>query len=86
MTTSDCSLARKERNEQFLKTLGIAVNSNLPRVESEREAKLRDPKEVAKRAVALYALISVAHQADAKGAVSWLKREGLWEAVTAKER
>lgn len=86
MTTPDPSLARKERNEQFLKTLGVPVNSNLPYVESEREARFREPKEVAKRAVALYAVISVAHQADAEGAVSWLKGEDLWDVVTPKEK
>ena len=86
MSTPDPSLARKERNEQFLKTLGVPVNPTLPRVESETEASLREPKEVAKRAIALYALISVAHQADPEGAVSWLKDEDLWEAVTPKEK
>lgn len=86
MSTPDLSLERKERNEQFLKTLGVPVNPNLLRVESETEAGLREPKEVAKRAVALYALISVAHQADPEGAVSWLNDEDLWEAVTPKEK
>ncbi len=51
MSTADPSLERKERNEHFLKTLGVPVNPDLPRVESETEARLKEPNEVAKRAV-----------------------------------
>jgi hypothetical protein len=86
MSTPDPSLERKERNEQFLKALGVPVNLNLPHVESEKVARLKEPNEVAKRAVALYSLVSVAHLADPQGAISWLKNEGLWEAVTLKEK
>ena len=77
MSLPEVSLERKERNGQFLKTLGVAVNPNLPRVESDTEARFREPKEVAERTVALYVVISVAHEADRETAFSWLKNEGL---------
>lgn len=86
MKTPDSSVQRKENNEQYLKTLGIPVNPHLPHVESENEAKFRNPEEVAKRALVLYALISVAHQADRELAVSWLKNEDLWQSVSPKEK
>ena len=86
MQVPDSSVKRKERNEHYLKTLGVPVNPHLPRVENENEVKLREPKEVAKRAIVLYALVAVAHQADRKRATSWLRSEGLWESVSPKEK
>ena len=64
MNAQNSSLQRKERNEQLLTRLGIPVNPNLPRVESEAETKLRNPQDVAKRAIVLYFVISVAHEAN----------------------
>ena len=48
----------------MLERLAVPVNPNLPRVESDAEARFRDPKEAAKRAIVLYFVISVAHEAD----------------------
>jgi hypothetical protein len=86
MSTQDSSLVRKERNIQLLESLAVPVNPTLPRVESEAEARFRDPKDVAKRAIVLYFVISVAHEADRESALSWLKDEGLWDAVSPKEK
>jgi hypothetical protein len=86
MSTQNSSLQRKERNGQLLASLGIPVNPHLPRVESEAEAKLRNPKEVAKRAIVLYFVISVAHGAHRETASAWLKDEGLWDVVSPKEK
>lgn len=86
MSTQDSSLGRKERNVQLLERLAVPVNPNLPRVESDAEARFRDPKEAAKRAIVLYFVISVAHEADRETALTWLKDEGLWDAVSPKEK
>ena len=85
MSTQDSSLGRKERNVQLLERLAVPVNPNLPRVESDAEARFRDPKEAAKRAIVLYFVISVAHE-DRETALTWLKDEGLWDAVSPKEK
>jgi hypothetical protein len=86
MNTPDSPVKRKERTEGYLTSLGVPVNPHLPLVEGESEVRLREPKEVAKRTIILYALVAVAHQADRKRATSWLKREGLWESVSPKEK
>lgn len=86
MNAPDSSVKRKEGTEGYLKSLSVPVNPHLPRIEGESEVRLREPKEVAKRAVILYALVAVAHRADRKRAVSWLRHEGLWESVSPKEK
>jgi hypothetical protein len=48
--------------------------------------QLRDPKEIAIRAIILDVLVSVAHKNDSRELISWLKRENLWEKVTEKEK
>jgi hypothetical protein len=86
MNTPDSPMKRKERTEGYLKSLGVPINPHLPLVEGETDVRLREPKEVAKRAIILYALVAVAHRADRKRATSWLKHEGLWESVSPKEK
>ena len=86
MNPPDPAVKRKQTNEDYLKSLGVPINPHLPRVEAESEVRLRDPKEVAKRAIVLYAVVAVASQADRKRATLWLKREGLWESVTPHEK
>ena len=86
MNAPDSPAKRKERTEGYLKSLGVPVNPHLPLVEGETAVRFREPKEVAKRAVVLYALVAVAHRADRERATSWLKREGLWESVSPKEK
>jgi hypothetical protein len=86
MSAQNSSLERKERNEGLLRSLRVAVNPGLPQVESDGEAKFRDPKEVARRAIVLYFVISVAHGANRQTASAWLKEEGLWDIVSPKEK
>lgn len=86
MNTQSPSLDRKERNTQLLRGLGVPVNPDLPVVESEAEARFRDPKEVAKRAIVLYFLVSVAHGAHKETASTWLKDQGLWDVVSPQEK
>ena len=77
---------RKLKTEAELQSLGIPVNRYLPLVEAEDEARIQDPKDVAKRAAILYALASIGHGGDRNGTQEYLKSEGLWESVTANER
>ncbi len=77
---------RKARTEAALKELDIPVNPWLPRIEGEENAKIRKPKDVAKRAVVLYALVAVANRVDRDRTVAWLKGEELWNAASPDER
>ncbi len=86
MKTPISPAQRKDSNEQKLKTLGIPINPHLPLVEDENETKFRTAKEVATRAIVLYALVMVAHEVDAQRAAAWLKKEGLWSAVSPNEK
>ena len=43
---------RKLKNEQYLKSLGVAVNENLPCIESSNEVKIKDIDKICKRAIA----------------------------------
>ena len=82
----DSSLERKRITEAYLNTLGIPINPHLPSIEGENKVRLREPKEVAKRAAVLYALVAVAHGVDRRRTSEWLRKEGLWESVSPKEK
>jgi hypothetical protein len=77
---------RKVKTETELQSLGIPINRYLPLVEAEDEARIRDPKDVAKRAAILRALAAVGHGGDRNVIQEFLKSEGLWESVTSNER
>jgi hypothetical protein len=81
----DASVARKEKNEQLLKSLGVPINPNLPRIASETEVRLRTPQDVARRAVVLDAVVLVGYRVNTDS-VGWLKREGLWDYVSPNEK
>jgi hypothetical protein len=76
---------RKERTEAKLKTLGIPINPGLPRVETEEETTIRDPKDVARRAVILYILVGVVFGNDREDSIRFLKEASLWDYVSPKE-
>lgn len=82
----EASIARKLRTEEYLCSLGVPINPNLPRVEDESETNLRPAIEVAKRSIVLYAVSAVGFGASAERASKWLQKEGLWDAVTPKEK
>jgi Domain of unknown function (DUF4272) len=86
MDSSHSSLKRKERTERYLKALGVPVNPHLPRIEDDTDARLREPREVARRAIILYVLVLVAHKVFGESAAERLKEEGLWESVSPKEK
>lgn len=80
------SLRRKDKNEQFLNSIGVPVNKHLPYVEGENVTRLRTPQEVAKRAIVLYVIVLVANGFDNKQFSDWLKKESLWESVSKSEK
>lgn len=53
-------LTRKQRTEQLLKKHNIAINPNLPRIESEEEAKIKSPEEIVRRAVTAFITAQIA--------------------------
>ncbi len=77
---------RKEKTEAFLKTKGVPINPSLPLVESENEARIRSPKEVAKRTIILYCIAGLPHGLDREKTIEWLKKEDLWDDVTPQEK
>jgi len=86
MSKNNPQVLRKEKNEQLLKSLGVPVNQHLPLVESESEAKFRSRQDTARRALVLYIVVLAAHKAIATDPADWLKREGLWDSVSPKEK
>jgi hypothetical protein len=78
---------RKEYSNKFLKQKGVPVLEHLPLVEDYREAKFRNEKEVAKKAVVLYGLIYVAHgEKTSKEMIDYFKKYNLWNSVSPEER
>lgn len=56
----ETKLTRKQRTEQLLKEHNIAINPNLPRIESEEEAKIKSPEEIVRRAVTAFITAQIA--------------------------
>ncbi|OQP66843.1 hypothetical protein A3860_00285 [Niastella vici] len=87
---TDHKLSKEERksfSNKFLKLKGVPILEGLPFVEDYTEAKFRDEKEVAKKAVVLYGLIYVAHEEKtAKEMIEYFKKYNLWNAVSPEER
>ena len=78
---------RKEFSDKFLKQKGVPVLEHLPLVEDYTNAKFRDEKEVARKAVVLYGLIYVAHsEKTSKEMVEYFKKYNLWSTVSPEER
>lgn len=78
--------SRKVKTETELQKLGIPINKWLPLVEVEDEVRIRDPKEVARRAVVLHAVVAVGHGGDRAAIRKFLEAEDLWQSVTSNER
>jgi hypothetical protein len=78
---------RKEFSDKFLKQKGVPVLANLPFVEDYTNAKFREEKEVARKAVVLYGLIYVAHsEKTSKEIIGYFKKYNLWNSVSPEER
>ncbi len=77
---------RKVKSEAQLTELGIPVNRWLPLIEAEDDVRIRDPKEVAKRAIVLHAIAAVGCGGDRDAIQQFLKVEGVWASVSPKEK
>ena len=78
---------RKEFSDKFLKQKGVPVLEGLPFVDDYTNAKFRNEKEVAKKAVVLYGLIYVAHgEKTSKEMIEYFKKYDLWSSVSPDER
>ena len=78
---------RKAHSEVLLRARGVPINDWLPVIgEGDDDKRLRTPREVAERAVALYAVSVGAAPEEHENAVAFLRERGLWEAASPKER
>lgn len=86
-TTSRDQIVRKAKSEALIAEKGIAVNAKLPYIESEGRTTPRTPREVAQRVVVLAAVNMVAYENfSGPQIIDYLKRYGLWELTTPKEK
>ena len=53
--------------------------------EEEQPDEMRTAADVARRCIVLYALIAAGHGESREELVAWLRREGVWEAVSPEE-
>ncbi len=53
--------------------------------QDEQVDKIRSADEVARRCIVLYAVLAAGHGEPRDELVAWLRREGLWQAVSPKE-
>lgn len=78
---------RKSQSESQLKKLKVPIISELPLLEEEAEAKLRDAKDVAQRILILtYLNVASEDEASKEEIVGFLKNKHLWDAVSPKEK
>lgn len=78
---------RKLLSESQLKKLKVPIISELPLLEEEAEAKLRDAKDVAQRILILtYLNVASEDEASKEEIVVFLKNKRLWDAVSPKEK
>lgn len=80
------ALQRKARSEQRLQQHRVTVLAGLPVIASAAETRLRSPREVARRAVILYALVGHTHFPRYPEAVNYLESYQLWGEATPRER
>src|SRR5215471_14551808 len=79
-------MTRQEKSEQKLKQLDVPVNVHLPRIESEEEAQLRAPEDVAQRAIALCAVAIRGEDLEWKEVVKIMKHHDPLSVATPKEK
>jgi hypothetical protein len=81
------SQERKDFSNKFLKRKGVPVLEHLPLIEDHTNARFRDEKEVARKAIVLYGLIYVAHgERTSKEIIAYFKKYNLWGSVSPDER
>ena len=66
----------------------LVVSSQVAMSEKSRDEfveQIRSADEVARRCIVLYAVLAAGHREPREHLVAWLRREGLWDAVSPKE-
>lgn len=78
---------RKNITNAFLKQKGVPTLEHLPVVEDYKNARFRNEKEVAKKAVVLYGLIFVANkEKTSEEIIAYFKKYDLWKTVSPEEQ
>jgi hypothetical protein len=86
MTVTKYQVMRKRRSEEKLTRLGFVVNEAFPLLPAEAEVQTRSAREVAQRALSIYNLLGVIFYEKPEKVVEWSIEEGLWGALTPKEK
>jgi len=86
MTVTKYQVMRKRRSEEKLIRSGFVVNEAFPLLPAEAEVQTRTAKEVAQRALSIYHLLAVIFHEKPEKIVECFIKEGLWEALTPRER
>jgi hypothetical protein len=85
--TPRSAVARRERSLKRLEPLAIEKIPDLPSLFADEEAKARDPKGVAERVQALWAVsVRAANIVDRKQAIDLLQKRDLWDVATEREQ
>lgn len=78
---------RKQRSVEFIRSLGMEVNPQLPCIDSDEEVRLRTPKEIAERIVALAYTNALAFgTVTADWVKSQINEHGIEHLFTPKEK
>jgi len=78
---------RKEFTNKFLTQKGVPVMEHLPLVDDYKNARFRNEKEIASKAVVLYGLIFVANnEMTSEQIILYFKKYDLWKNVSPEER
>jgi hypothetical protein len=83
---SASALARKQRSEERLLSLGARLPREVPPFEGNEEALFREPAEVARRCFALFAVALVSEGLPGAEALSQLTAAGLEGSLSRRER
>jgi|GEM_PF-418323 len=76
---------RRSKTVEVLRSMGVAINENLPYTEPESEVELRSATETARRTLCLLAVAGASHGVDRPTIRRWLIREDLWDACSPEE-
>jgi len=82
----ESSIKRKERSQSKLKKMDLDPSPTLPMVTADEEVKLRDAKEVARRALCLMAVAAHAEGTPDFDAMDFLKKRKVLDSISPKEK
>lgn len=80
------ALIRKRKNEEFLKKQGALIEDYLPAIEGEKKAKIKNPVEIARRAMALILCSTKAEGLSSTEAIKIMQMFHLEKDLTTAER